>query len=59
MTHEPPVPEQDPIEDIRRAPARRRSYASPRLIEWGSLTELTLGGSGLDIDYDFITTKAV
>jgi hypothetical protein len=37
----------------------RRAYSSPQLIEWGSLVDLTRGGSGAAGDYDFISTKAV
>ena len=40
-------------------PVPRKAYSSPHLIEWGSLVDLTRGGSGAAIDYDFITTKAV
>jgi hypothetical protein len=37
----------------------RRAYSSPQLIAWGSLVDLTRGGSGAAMDYDFVTTKAV
>lgn len=37
----------------------RRAYSSPQLIEWGSLVDLTRGGAGAAMDYDFVTTKAV
>jgi hypothetical protein len=43
----------------QRPVARRRTYAPPELIEWGSLAELTLGGSGVDYDIDNGATKAV
>lgn len=58
-SHEDAPLERHPVEGARAAARRRRTYSSPRLIEWGSLTELTLGGAGSDNDYDFITTKAV
>lgn len=38
--------------------ARRRPYESPELIEWGSLTQLTAGGEGVDFDVDNGATKA-
>lgn len=43
----------------RAAAAPRRPYTSPELIEWGSLVQLTLGGSGIDYDIDNGATKAV
>lgn len=49
-----------PLAGLPRAPrARRRTYSPPELIEWGSLAELTLGGSGIDYDIDNGATKAV
>jgi len=37
----------------------RKSYTSPVLIEWGRLIDLTQGGAGGAMDFDFISTKAV
>ena len=38
---------------------QRRVYERPRLIEWGTLQELTAGGVGDDADFDVTATKAV
>lgn len=52
-----PRPEAMPAPDPGQRPGK--AYSSPQLIEWGSLRELTRGGSGAAMDYDFITTKAL
>jgi hypothetical protein len=44
----------------RRAVAPRRScYQPPRLIEWGTLIQLTSGGMGPEDDFDPASSKAV
>ncbi|HBL26477.1 MAG TPA: hypothetical protein DD490_06550 [Acidobacteria bacterium] len=43
----------------RAAAIRRRAYDPPELIEWGSLVQITLGGSGIEYDIDNGATKAV
>jgi hypothetical protein len=36
----------------------RKPYSPPQLIAWGTLLELTRGGAGGALDFDFVSTKA-
>jgi len=59
MTERLPEPESPQQTREASSSAGRRKYSSPVLVEWGSLTDLTLGGKGANPDFDFITTKAI
>ncbi len=59
MASSRPGPDSSPASEPGTERRRRKTYSSPQLITWGSLVDLTRGGSGAAEDYDFISTKAV